>query len=223
MRHRPGVERPPESRAFVDGALRDLRRSRWGPGAWAEFFWRCGLRSAEQARAHPLAALEVTVFHAGLGMLGWGGLKLVISWMLAITHLGLLGPHRRSIGLPNLISLLRANLPTTRLAPLVAVGTDVADGWLASRRSQTAFGAYADPLADVVFWTRHASAQEPSRLLGAAVTATWVLPLAAIVTGYFAAGRAIDYPRPALVRRLSAALQCLLAVRALTGRIKEST
>lgn len=159
--------------------------------------------------------------HAGLGWLGWGGPGLAASWALAMTHLGLLGPQRRSIGLPNLLSLLRANLPTTRWAPLVAVGSDRADGWLASLTTPTAFGAYADPLADAVFWTRHASTQELSRVLRAVVAAAWVLPLAAIVTGYFAASRAIDYPRPLLVRHLSAGLQCLLAARALTGWSKE--
>lgn len=221
MRLRPAIDRPPGSRAFVDVALGELRRSRWRPGAWVEFLWRCSVRSAEQARSHPLAALEVTLLHAGLGWLGWGGLRLAASWALAIAHLGLLGPRRRSIGLPNLLSLLRANLPTTRWAPLVAAGTDLADGWLASLTTPTAFGAYADPLADVVFWTRHASTEEPRLLFRAVVAATWVLPLGAIAAGYFAAGRTIDYPRPLLVRHLSAGIQCLLAARSLTGWSKE--
>jgi len=138
-----------------------------------------------------------------------------------MTHLGLLGSQRRSIGLPNVLSLLRANLPTNRWAPLVAVGTDLADGWLARLTKPTAFGAYADPLADAVFWTRHASTREPSRVARAGIAAIWLLPFAAIVTTYFAAGRAVDYPRPLLVRRLSAGLQGLLAARALTGCSKE--
>jgi hypothetical protein len=221
MRHRLAIERQSESRAFVDEGLGRLQRSHWRPAAWAEFLGRCGIRSAMQARTHPLAAIEVTALHAGLGWLGWGGPGLAASWVLAMTHLGLLGSQRRSIGLPNLLSLLRANLPASRWTPLAAVGSDVLDGRLARLATPTAFGAYADPLADVVFWTRYASASDSSRVLRAAVAATWLLPLAAIVTGYFAAGRTIDYPRPLLVRRLSAAVQCLLAARALTGWSKE--
>ena len=221
MPQRPPVDRSPESRAFVDKALGDLRRSRWTPRAWAKFLWRCCVRSAEQARGHPLAALEVTVLHAGLGWLAWGGPGLAASWGLAMTHLGLLGSERRSIGLPNLLSLLRANLPTTRWAPVVAIGTDFADGWLARLTTPTALGAFADPLADGVFWTRHTSTQRPGRILGAAVAGTWLVPLAAISVRYFAVGRAIDYPRPLLVRRLSAGLQCLLAARALMRWFRE--
>jgi hypothetical protein len=43
------------------------------------------------------------------------------------------------------------------------------------------------------------------------------------VTGaaYFTSGRTIDYPRPFLVRRMMAGLKCLLAARALGGRLEE--
>jgi hypothetical protein len=58
MRYRPAIDRPPESRAFVDQALAELRRSRWTPAAWAAFLRRCGARSAEQAGLHPVAAFE---------------------------------------------------------------------------------------------------------------------------------------------------------------------
>ncbi len=216
MRHRPAIDRPPESRAFVDRVLAELRRGRWRPAAWAVFLRRCAAQSAEQARAHPLATLEVTALHlALLAMSGRSRLRLAASWMLAITHLGLLGSRRRSIGSADVLSLVRANLPAGRWSPLVAIGTDVADGRLARLGTQTAFGAYADGLADVVFWSRQVWAREPSAAVRAAAAAAWLLPLSAIGAVYFAGGRTIDYPRLVLVRRLSAGLQCLLAARAL--------
>jgi hypothetical protein len=220
MRHRPAIDRPPESRAFVDQALAELRRSRWTPGAWAAFLGRCGARSAEQARLHPLAALEVTALHLTLLAVGSPRLRLTGSWAMAITHLGLLGSCR-SIGPASALSLLRANLPTERWSPLVAIATDVADGWLARRTTSTAFGAYADGLADVAFWTRQVWTREPSRALRAAATAAWLLPLLGVGAAYFGSGRTIDYPRPVLVRRLMAGLQCLLVARALAGRLEE--
>lgn len=218
MRHRPAIDRPPESREFVDRALAELRRSRWSPAGWAVFLGRCAAQSAEQARAHPLAAVEVTALHLALRALNVRSrLGLTASWMLATTHLGLLGSRRRSMGSANVLSLVRANLPAGRWSPLVAIGTDVADGRLARLGTETAFGAYADGLADVVFWTRQVWAREPSRALRAAAAAAWLLPLSAVGVGYFAGGRTIDYPRLVLVRRLSAGLQCLLAARALIG------
>lgn len=226
MRHRPAIDRPPESRAFVDQALAELRRSRWWPGGWAAFLRRCGTRSAEQARTRPLAVLEVTALH--LALLALAGrsrvgarLPLAVSWAMAITHLGLLGSPRRSIGPANALSLVRANLPAGRWSPLVAIGTDLADGCLARLTTATAFGAYADGLADVTFWTRQVWAREPSRVLRVAAAALWPLPLSVIGAAYFATGRTVDYPRLAFVRRLSAGLQCLLAARAVTGRLEE--
>src|SRR6266536_5595748 len=132
MRQRSAIDRPPESRAFVNGALAELRRSRWRPGAWAVFLRRCGARSRRQAHDHPLAAVEVTALHlALLAVSGRSRLRLAASWATAITHLGLLGPRRRSIGPANALSLLRANLPAGRWSPVLAIASDVADGWLA--------------------------------------------------------------------------------------------
>ena len=204
----------------MDQALAELRRSRWTPGGWAAFLRRCGTRSAEQVRLHPRAALEVTVLHLALLAPGCPRLRLTASWTMAIAHLGLLGPSR-SIGLCDALSLLRANLPAGRWSPLIAIGTDVADGWLARRMTATGFGAYADGVADVAFWTRQVWAREPSTRLRVAATGAWLLPLLWIASAYFASGRTIDYPRPLLVRRMMAGLQCLLAARALTGRLKE--
>jgi phosphatidylglycerophosphate synthase len=218
MLERPAVARPPESRAFVDQALADLRSCRWRPRAWRAFLWRCTVRSAQQARRHPRAALQVTTLHLVLLPLARRSVwRLTASWALAITHLGLLGPEAHSIGPANALSLLRANLPTRRWAPAVAIATDAADGWLARRTRPTAFGEYADPLADVAFWTRYAWARDRRPVLRAAVAALWLLPVPLIVGAYFAAGRTVDYPRPLLARRLSACLQLLLAARACAG------
>src|SRR5262249_56723305 len=87
---------------------------------------------------------------------------LTASWSLAMTHLGLLGARAGSIGPANALTMLRANLPARRWGPALAVATDVADGWLARRTAPTAFGAYADPLADLTVWTRPVSAPAPS-------------------------------------------------------------
>src|SRR5215471_16046333 len=171
MLERPVISRPPESRAFVDQAMADLRSSHWRPRAWATFFWCCALRSVQQARRHPRAALEVTIVHLALLPLERRSVyRLAASWGLAITHLGLLGPETRSIGPANALSLLRANLPVRPWAPAIAITADAADGWLARRTKPTAFGGYADPLADAVFWMRHAWQRERSSVLRAAVT-----------------------------------------------------
>lgn len=100
---------------------------------------------------------------------------------------------------------------------MLAVATDVADGRLARRGRVTAFGAYADALADVTFWTRFAAGR-CGRPLGALALAAWVAPAAVIAVAYVARGRTIDYPRPIWMRRLSAALQCAIAIGALTRR-----
>lgn len=224
MRERPAVERPSESRAFVDQALADLHSDRWRPGAWVKFLWRCGVRSAQQVQAHPRAALEVTVLHLCMAPVGRRSrLGLAASWAMALAHLGLLGPEARSIGAANALSMLRANLPSGRFAPMLAIATDIADGTLARLTRPTAFGAYADPLADVVFWTRQAWTREKSHVLRTLVLATWLIPLIAIGGAYFARGHTVDYPRPLLVRRLSAGLQCVLAARALKDRRSQNS
>jgi phosphatidylglycerophosphate synthase len=218
QRSRPPVDRPAASRAFVDQALGELRRSRWRPGAWAAFLWRCAVRSREQALAHPRAAIEVTVLHLLLlAFLPRSILRVSMSWGLAVTHLGLLGQRSSSIGAATVLSLVRGNLPAGRLAPIVAVASDLADGWLARLRGPTAFGAYTDSLADVAFWTRQAWTWESNRALRWAAAGVWLVPPLGVAGAYFLRGRTIDYPRPLAVREAAAAFQCLLAARALTS------
>ncbi|GAC1336529.1 MAG: hypothetical protein NVSMB17_20060 [Candidatus Dormibacteria bacterium] len=169
-------------------------------------------------RVHPRAAIEVSLLHlALLPMARRSPLTLLGTWLMAVTHLGLLGPGTGSIGLPNTLSLVRANLPINPTAPLLAMSRDLADGWIARRGSATAFGGFADVLADVTFWTRFGS-RGAGRLLAGAVVAAWAAPAAAIAAVYFAKGRTIDYPRLAWVRRLSVGLQCVIAISAITRR-----
>ena len=51
-------------------------------------------------------------------------------------------------------------------------------------------------------------------MLRALVATVWLVPLALNSGAYFVMGRTVDYPRPLVVRRLSAGLQCLLTISA---------
>lgn len=170
---------------------------------------------------------EVTALHAALLLLargrGWaGGAWIGLSWLLAVTHLGLLG-QRRSLGAANTVTLARACLPALsagRWTGPAALAADVLDGQLARRRGEaTMFGSYADTIADAAFWNWFATRHEPSRLLRAAAVAGWAAPVAAAVAVSIARGQMTDVPRPALVRP-AAPLAVLLVVRAWTRRAR---
>jgi len=206
---RPPIERPSDSRLFVDGVLLNLKRERYRPSAWGRFVVAS---SMEQIAEHERASVEIVGIFAMLVILRGGRARTAAACLLAITHLGLLG-DRRSIGLANALSLFRASLPVRRWAVLTAVGTDLADGLVARRAGPTAFGSYADPLADLAFWTAVALCGPIGRPERLAIVGLWTVPAAAITAGYFVAGRSIDYPRPVLVRRASAIAQTLLALR----------
>ena len=157
------------SREFVDEILGELAASRWSARGWAAFLARSSARSWQQVLEHPLAALEITVAHSLLFASRPRSWPLG-SWALAVTHLGLLGDTRHGLGWANRLSLLRANLPAMVRPPspwtaIAALTTDWADGWLARRGDDTAFGGYADALADVAFWTWYVGYHEPSRAL----------------------------------------------------------
>jgi len=185
------------------------------------FLARSSRRSLEQAARHPRAACEVVALHAGLAALGGARIRVAVSCLLAITHLGLLGEGNRSLGLANTLSLVRAGLPPRRWPALVAVATDIADGMFARRSRSTAFGAYADPLADLAFWSAVAFQTRAGKLARAAVIGLWLTPTAIIAYSYLAAGRTIDYPRPLLARRASAVTQALLLVHLFRGAAAE--
>src|SRR6516225_5127107 len=158
----------PESRAFTDAALAALRAEGWSRGGWAHFADQVARRSAQQVAAHPRAAAELTALHVGFALAGRGRGRrwVVISWLMAVTHLGLLG-QRRSIGWANVLSLARASLvvtgePLGRWVGVAALLSDKLDGTVARRTRPTMFGFYADSLADAAFWTWLGIRREPS-------------------------------------------------------------
>jgi CDP-alcohol phosphatidyltransferase-like enzyme len=220
VRSRSPIVRPPGSREFVDDALAELAAGHWSPSSWWHFIWRCGLRAAEQAFNHPRALLEVTLLHVAF-MRARPRVWPLVAWLMAVTHLGLLGDERRGARVANHLSLLRANLPSLSAsgAPWtagVALVTDILDGRLArARKEETAFGAYADPLADLVFWNWYVFRNESSPWIRAATIIAWPLPAAVITASYFVRGRTLDYPRPAAARLLSGAFQGWMCTRAL--------
>jgi CDP-alcohol phosphatidyltransferase-like enzyme len=211
-----------DSRARTDALLSELRAGGWRPAAWSRFLGRAARLSWSAALARPRAAVEVTALHllfltaAHRHRRG----RVVVSWGLAITHLGLLD-DRRTLGVPNILSVTRANLPALgsgRALGGLAVVTDLADGWLARHRGQvTAFGGYADSLADAAFWLWFAARHEPSRRVRATAVAVWAAPVVAVTAMSVAHGGMADPPRPAVLRP-AAALQVVLAVRALRSR-----
>ncbi len=219
MRSRSPIVRPLGSRQFVDDALAELAAAHWSPSSWLQFTWRCWVRATEQAANHPRAFLELTLLHLAL-MRGRLRPWPLVAWLLAVTHLGLLGEERRGALVANHLSLLRANLPSlsASAAPWtagVAVLTDVLDGHLArARKEETAFGAYADPLADLVFWNWYVFRNESNPWIRAVAIVAWPLPAAVITAAYFVRGRTLDYPRPAATRLLSGAFQCWIGMRA---------
>jgi hypothetical protein len=210
-----------ESRQRTEELLAGLRAGRWRSAAWCLFACRATVISWQAAAARPRAAAEVIALHAGLlwaarnpgrASRAWTGL----SWLLAITHLGLLG-QRRSLGAANAITLTRANLPALaggRWTGPAVLAADLLDGQLAWRRGEvTVFGSYADSIADAAFWTWFAVRHEPGRVLRAVAAAAWAAPVAAVTVLSAARGQMIDVPRPALVRP-AAPLAVLLVVRA---------
>jgi hypothetical protein len=213
----------PESRAFTDAALAALRAERWSPGSWARFADQVARRSAQQVAAHPRATAELTALHAGFALAGRGrGLRwVVISWLMAVTHLGLLG-QRRSIGWANVVSLARANLAVTgeplgRWVGVAALLSDKLDGTVARRTCPTMFGFYADSLADAAFWTWLAIRREPSQWVRVASLAAWAVPVVAVTAASLGRGEMLESPRPVLLRP-AAAMQVVLAVRSLRSR-----
>lgn len=210
------------SRVRTDALLAGLRARGWRPRAWMVFLGRATRMSSAAVVARPHAAAEVTVLHlvfalaSGRRGRGWVG----ASWLLAVTHLGLL-EGRDSLGAANMVTLIRGNMPVLcpgRRAGAIAVATDLIDGRLARRSGRvTAFGPYADSLADAVFWTWFAGRYEPSRVVRAAAAAAWAAPAAVVALASFARGGMAEPPHPRLLRP-AAAFQVLLAARALRPR-----
>ncbi|MGI8752355.1 MAG: CDP-alcohol phosphatidyltransferase family protein [Acidimicrobiales bacterium] len=216
---------------MTDALLGGLADGRWRPRAWARFSGETLARSGRAAWEHPRAVAELTALHVALGaatrargrrrgrgVRDRGGRWVRLSWVMAVTHLGLLG-SRRSIGLASAVTILRANLPALAIVDrpvlgVVAVCSDRVDGMLARRAGPTQFGHYADSLADAAFWAWFAVRHEPDRRLVAGAAAAWAAPVVMVTTGSFARGRMIDPPRPVWLRP-AAAMQAIMAIRAL--------
>ncbi len=200
----------------MDQILAELAAGRFGPAAWTTFLGRSLVRSAAEARKRPVAVTEVTALHllAAAGSRRWAA----VSWFLCVTHLGMLG-DRSTLGWPNRLTLLRSLLPSlapdSRWTSLFALASDFVDGRLARRGDESAFGAFADPIADGVFWSWYALRWEPNRWLRLAPITLFAVTTAAIAAAYFARGRTIDYPRLMAVRYASGATQLMLALRAM--------
>jgi len=209
------IARSRDSRQFVDDILAELAARHFAPSAWVRFIGRSVARSTDEVRIRPTAAAELTALHLVAGAAGTWRWALG-SWSLSIAHLGLLG-DRSTLGWPNRLTLLRALLPSLAAdspgASVVALATDFADGRLAHARGGSAFGAFADPIADGVFWSWYALRWERNPLLRWVPMGLFGGSAAVIAIAYFARGRSIDYPRLMAVRYLSAALQIMLAVR----------
>jgi CDP-alcohol phosphatidyltransferase len=215
----------PGSRQRTQELLALLAAGGHRPAAWGQFAVRAVGMSCEAAVERPRAAAEVTALHAVVLLVARcrgraGGAWTGLSWLLAVTHLGLLG-ERRSLGAANAVTLARACLPTLadgRWTGPAALAADFLDGQLARHRGEaTVFGSYADTIADAAFWTWFAARHEPSRPLRAAAAAAWTAPVAAVAAVSVARGRMTDVPRPALVRP-AAPLAVLLVVRACARR-----
>jgi len=198
--HRASAE--PDSRAATNVLLGVLRRGDFGPRAWWAFTAAASARSAAQAARHRRPVVEAVALHLLLGLLARPRRRVwvVCSAAYVLLHLGML-EGRRSLGVPNVLTIVRANLPALaeRVGPamvLVALFTDVADGHLSRRTGwQTRFGAQADFLADTAFWTDLVAAPGTPRALRVASLAAWAVPVAAVTATSLAPGRMVDVPR----------------------------
>lgn len=220
----PAAQRPgagPSSRAASEALLSALREEGWGPGAWSRFLARAALRSARQAACRWPALAEATALHAALACAARprGRRWVAGSWLLAVTHLGML-EDRRTLGCANVLTLLRASLPALedRLGPalpLIGLATDFLDGKIArATDTVTPFGRDADFLADAALWNWYATRHETSPALRVAAAAVWLLPVAAVAASSFASGAMTEVPRSPWIRP-AAALEVILAARAL--------
>ncbi|MBM7847338.1 CDP-alcohol phosphatidyltransferase family protein [Arthrobacter roseus] len=225
---RDGVLDEPDSRAATDELLSTLRTSRYTPTAWSRFLARATRRSVRQALHHRRALLESTVLHAGLAALAdprhrtW----VAASWLLTISHLGML-ENRRTLGVANTLTLIRANLPAleNRLGnavPILALTTDWLDGRISRETgTETRFGRQADFLADTALWTWFTLRHEPNGWLRTATFAAWGASVVAVTVASFAGGAMKDMPRSRRIRP-AATLQVIIGLRIVLRQIRHT-
>jgi len=212
-----GVDSRAASNALLDG----LRQGRFGPRAWGRFTVEITVRSIQEARKRPIALVEATAVHAAMAALAHphGRVWIASSWLMTVTHLGML-EKRRTMGLPNLLTVARANLPAAahRLGdavPVLALVSDFVDGKLArGTGTVTRFGTQGDYLSDTALWTWFVITHEKSRPWQVATFAAWALPVAALTAMSIAKGGVIDLPRSRWIRP-AALMEVLIGGRAL--------
>lgn len=211
-----------DSRAATNELLGGLRRGGFGGRALGAFIADATLRSIREARKRPIALAEATAVHAGMAALAHphGRAWVLTSWLMTVTHLGML-EERRTMGLPNLLTVARANLPAAaaRLgsAPIVALAlaTDFVDGKVARRTGTvTRFGTQGDYLADAALWTWFTVTHEKSRGWQLATFAAWAIPVAGLTVASVAKGGMVDVPRSRWLRP-AAAVEVLIGARVL--------
>lgn len=204
--------------------MRALRANGYTPAAWSQFLVRATKRSVRQAAVHRRALIESTVLHAGVGMLADPRYRVwvAVSWLFAVTHLGML-ERQSGLGVANTLTLLRANLPAleNRLGnavPVLALATDWLDGRVSrATDTQTRFGRQADFLADTAVWTWFTLRHEHNGWLRAATFAAWGSTVVAVTVASFAGGAMRDIPRSRWIRP-DAALQVIIAARIVLTR-----
>lgn len=209
-----------DSRVASNLLLAELRHSNWSAPGVLRFLRSSFARSLYQAATRPRAVVEATSLHLLIAALSPAKSRswVFCSFFLTMTHLGMLGEKRR-LGLPNMITLVRANLPVfdSRLGPaipLIALVSDFLDGKLArASASVTAFGTHADFFSDTAVWTWFTLRKEPSTVVRSAVFAAWLIPILAMTALSVGRGRIIDLPRSRWVRP-SAAVEIIIGGRA---------
>lgn len=197
----------PDSRAASNALLVLLASGRFGPRAWVRFLRAATRRSVRQATRRPQAVVEATLLHLLLAVLADRGARrwTALSWAFVVAHLGMLEAHE-SFGLPNLLTVARANLPFLQrrlgdaVAP-IALATDLLDGRLARASSGvTRFGAQSDFLADAIVWNWLAF-RAPSPLWVRLVSlSAWALPVVGVAAWSVASGQMRDLPRSRWLR-----------------------
>ena len=215
-----------DSRAATNELLAGLRRGRFSGRALGAFLADATVRSVREARKRPVAVAEATAVHAGMAALAHphGRVWIATSWLMTVTHLGML-EHRRTMGLPNLLTIARASLPAAahRLGsavPVLALLTDFVDGKLArSTGVVTRFGTQGDYLADAALWTWFTLKHEHSRGWQLATFAAWAIPVAGLTVASFAKGGMVDLPRSRWLRP-AAAVEVLIGGRVLWRMIE---
>lgn len=208
-----------DSRAATEALLSGLRAQGFGPRALGRFVYDATRRSILEARERPVAVAEATAIHLAIGALAHphGRAWLATSWLMTVTHLGML-EQRRTLGLPNLLTVARAALPAAahRLGaavPVLALATDFVDGKLARRTGTvTRFGTQGDYLADAALWTWFTLRYESSRAWQVATFAAWAIPVGALTVASFARGGMVDLPRSRWIRP-AAVMEVLIGAR----------